>query len=243
MTTEVICTIGGLLVVAAVATTRLCVKNKRKKTETRVREQLSDLDQIFHPEFNDVLTTEKKETPDDTIIPTNDTDNEELHNTIIEPDLIPNLPEEKTAPEEICSKYAELKLVTESIQVENLKGLVIDRIEEIEEASHPDDAALLSLSFIQELKLMAQAYSDNNAKALTDIITELERLLTIDGYTILDSDEWDSSTQRAVKIHYDLVEGDSPTIKQKVSLGLSKQGRIIKKQEVELLKPQPTQHN
>lgn len=130
-----------------------------------------------------------------------------------------------------------LKMYAANVSDIRLKELLMDRLDELFEYTvEPEQLALLTVDLLDELKRMESNYREADAENLLSLRSLLQKLLDSTGCELLDSDDWNASIQRAVKIEYTLPEYSAPSIKEKKASGLRVKGRLIRKQEVILLK-------
>lgn len=130
-----------------------------------------------------------------------------------------------------------LRLITAAVTDDDLKGLMEDRVAEfIEDSRHRDDCALSAVDFMDELSCIESAYSEPLVASIVKMKTVILDGLQKADYEILDSDVWNPDIQRAVKISHVLEPDSFPQIAVKRATGLRCQGRLIRKQEVEILK-------
>lgn len=119
----------------------------------------------------------------------------------------------------------------------HLKELLMDRLDELfEYDAEPEQLALHAVDLLDELKRMENNYREADAENLLSLRSLLKNLLDSTGCELLDSYDWNAAIQRAVKIEYTLPEYSAPSIKEKKASGLRVKGRLIRKQEVILLK-------
>lgn len=120
---------------------------------------------------------------------------------------------------------------------ENLKMLLLDRLDEIdEEAPELTRQALCAVTLLDEIREMKGAYTGQNAAVLSEIARGVNQHLIELECEVLDSDSWDASIQKIGKVTYDLPPGTEPVITAKLSSGLKIAGRLIRKQSVALSK-------
>lgn len=124
----------------------------------------------------------------------------------------------------------------EAIEDENLRELLKDRLTNIAEDSDMEQQALLAAALLDEIGIFNAAYTGNDFNQLKQICRELRLELEANQCELLDSDTWVPEIQRAIKIDYTLPEGSSPVVAQKHALGIKVNDRLLKKQEVTLLK-------
>lgn len=130
-----------------------------------------------------------------------------------------------------------LRSIADSVTDADLKGLMEDRVAEFIDASrHPDDCALAAVDFLDELSGIESAYDETLSSLIVNMQSVVKDGLKKSGYEILDSDAWNPDMQRAVKISHVLKPDDFPQIAAKRASGLRCQERLIRKQEVEILK-------
>lgn len=137
-------------------------------------------------------------------------------------------------------RTAELRVHVFSATEENLRLLLLDRLDEIdEEAPELSRQAICAITLLDEIQQMQSAYSEHNATALADLSQAVRQQLTELNCELLSSDVWDPETQKIGKISYDLPAGSEPIVTAKLSSGLKINGQIIRKQSVALSKSAP----
>lgn len=120
---------------------------------------------------------------------------------------------------------------------ENLKLLLLDRLDEIdEEAPTLTRQALCAVTLLDEIREMESAYTEQNAEVLAELITGVTRHLAELECEVLDSDTWDATIQKIGRITYNLPPGAEPVITAKLASGLRVDGQIIRKQSIVLSK-------
>lgn len=135
------------------------------------------------------------------------------------------------------TKPLTLKALAAKATNEDLRALLLDRVEEIEdERDNPQKEALLMVDFIDELKRIHNAYSGADAANIGDLCNLIVQTLSAQECELLDSDKWSPEIQRAIKIDYCLPEGQEPRISSKHATGLKWRGKILRKQEVQIQK-------
>lgn len=131
----------------------------------------------------------------------------------------------------------ELRIIANSAEEENLKMLLLDRLDEIEEENADFcQQALCAVLLIDELRQMQGAYTGQNAQCIKDMLYALQEELSARECEILNSDTWTPEIQKIGKVEYTLPNGATPVITAKLASGLRLKGRIIKKQIVALNK-------
>ena len=114
-------------------------------------------------------------------------------------------------------------------------SFVTERLEE----SRPHDSldetkwAIGVVDFLDELKEAGLTATEQERVASRALADQLLALLTEKGFTLLDSDEWNPDKQRAVAV-VRKPDATGTKILGKGSTGLSRNGRIIRKQEVKI---------
>ncbi len=152
----------------------------------------------------------------------------------------PSEDEEKKRTERLAS----LQSGAESIKDENLRGLALDRLEEIRQnGGSLEGRALAAVDFWDELNGMRCAYTGDDQRCIIQLSELLLQPLSENGCERLDSDSWQPDIQRAIDIDTTLPPGSEPKIVEKYSSGLRVRGRLIRKQEVHLLKSDTTTMN
>lgn len=132
---------------------------------------------------------------------------------------------------------SKLKDIADSVDDEDLRGLMVDRVAEFTDVSRlDDDCALSAVDFLDELSNIESAYSEPLSFCIASMKSVIKSDLLQADYEILDSDTWTPEIQRAVKISHTLEPDAFPLIAAKRASGLRCKGRLIRKQEVELLK-------
>lgn len=127
--------------------------------------------------------------------------------------------------------------IANSATEEDLKMLLLDRLDEIdEEAPELTRQALCAVTLLDEIREMNGAYTEQNAAVLSELTRGVTQHLIELGCEVLDSDSWDASIQKIGKVTYDLPTGTEPVITAKLSSGLKIAGRIIRKQSVAISK-------
>lgn len=129
-----------------------------------------------------------------------------------------------------------LSTLAEAIENENLRELLKDRLENIAESRDMENQALLATALLDEIGMFQAAYSGNALERLEEMRRALRLELEANECELLDSDTWAPEIQRAIKIDYTQPEGSDPIIAKKHALGIKINSRLIKKQEVTLLK-------
>ena len=129
----------------------------------------------------------------------------------------------------------EMEAASNTSTDENLKGLLLDRLEDIKLYYNSTEKwAKEAVGLIDEIGVMRNAYSGTNGEVLDTICSILKAQLQNRNCEILDSDTWDSSIQRAIKINRILPKGSAPRVATKYSSGIKVEGNLIRKQEIEL---------
>lgn len=146
-------------------------------------------------------------------------------------------PEPAAATTEESSPEPTLHSIATKADDENLKGLLLDRLEEMEELEdEPEQQALCLVNLIDELHTVHNAFSGNDSACIELMLIKIQKHLQENGCELLDTDTWDPTIQRAIKIDYVLPEGQGPIIITKGATGLKVRGRLIRKQEVHIQK-------
>ena len=148
---------------------------------------------------------------------------------------------EKRATEPLQNNMEAEKLTLEEwaqrIVDEDVKGLILDRLEEIEEEhGNPEKEAMLMVDLMDELKLIHNVYKGTDAESIAKLSGMIRATLEQKGCELLDCDTWNPDTQRAVKIDYCLAEEQAPVITAKQATGLKYKGKLLRKQEVKIQK-------
>ncbi len=142
------------------------------------------------------------------------------------------LDEEPSASE--C-QMREMEAASNASTDENLKGLLLDRLEDIKlYAENTEKWAKEAVGLIDEIRVMRNAYSGTNGDVLDTISSILKTQMQDRNCEILDSDTWDPSIQRAIKINRILPKGSTPRVATKYTSGIKVEGNLIRKQEIEL---------
>ena len=149
--------------------------------------------------------------------------------------------EEEAQPETILAEEKNPEPTLHDIAAqaddENLKGLILDRLEEVEELEdEPVQQALCLVNLLDELRTVRKAFSGNDTSCIKLMLNRIQKILHETGCELLDSDTWEPAIQRAIKIDYVLPEGQEPVITEKGASGLKVRGRLIRKQEVHIQK-------
>lgn len=116
------------------------------------------------------------------------------------------------------------------------KEFVRDRLFElslynsIEESCH----ALSVVDFLDELRSADIDASEEERDFSLKIQSEIKNILIENGYTVLDSTEWNPEIQRAVFVEHKPDAEDTKIIGKGAS-GLARRGKIIRKQEVKII--------
>lgn len=119
----------------------------------------------------------------------------------------------------------------------HLRGLLEDRLCTICLERKTENKALEAVNLLDEIDTFHQAYAETNDYHLLAIFkAEIKAYLIKHGCVLLNSDTWNPDIQRAVKITRTETAAEEPTITAKYATGLSVNGQLIRKQEVELLK-------
>ena len=93
--------------------------------------------------------------------------------------------------------------------------------------------ALGVVDFLDELRESYATDSPDEQSSSEAIQRALKDILYSNGYTILDSDEWNPETQRAVAVAHK-PDATGTKILGKGSSGLARNGKLIRKQEVKV---------
>lgn len=112
---------------------------------------------------------------------------------------------------------------------------ISDRLRELDPASCVNETkwALGIVDFLDELE-EASAEATNEERALSaKFRTALLAILVDNGFATLDSNQWNPGTQRAVAV-VRKPDATETTILGKGSTGLSRNGKVIRKQEVKI---------
>lgn len=136
---------------------------------------------------------------------------------------------------------SEMRKIAEKADVEDLKLLLLDRMDEMDEKTSLDSQALCAVALIDEITQMGEAYENQNAAALSSIHAELLRELARHSCEIINSDTWNPEVQKIGRVEYTLEDGASPRIAEKLASGLKMNGRILRKQLVALNKSRQEQ--
>lgn len=148
----------------------------------------------------------------------------------------------ETEHAQCCSrmlKVEKLESFVDQMDDENLRELLIDRIEEItEENRNFENQALIALSLMDEINGFIDSYSGNNHILLKQCGQALHNEFVANQCEILDSDIWEPGVQRATKIDYCLPAYSTTIIHKKLRCGLKIDGRLVRKQDVAIKKSQ-----
>lgn len=132
---------------------------------------------------------------------------------------------------------AELRTVANSAEDENLKMMLLDRLDEIEEEEADFcQQALCAVLLIDELQQIKSAYTGQNALVIKDMLHALQEELGAHECEVLTSNTWNPEIQKIGKAEYTLPHGATPIITAKLASGLKIKGRIVKKQIIALNK-------
>ena len=118
---------------------------------------------------------------------------------------------------------------------DNWAEFIRDRLGELDPTSCADETkwALGVVDFLDELKEAEGEASPEERKASATLRTALLSSLDFRNFKPVDSDEWDPERQRAVAV-VRKPDATGTTILGKGSTGLSRYGKIIRKQEVKI---------
>lgn len=213
--------ISGVLLVALLIACFFMVQCKGKCRAGVTEEARKDMGE----QLDSILGTKKTDTP-----------KEEVEMGLAEQPLparetvIVTAPVEKTEPT-VAKEPTSVNMdeIMQGLQDEDLRELVRDRLEQI--SRRTEDWALEMVDSLGEMESLKTEISED-AQSLHTICTEMRRQLTELGCEVIDSDEWNSERQRAIKTEQTLPPGSAPQITRKVSFGLCVQGRLVRKQEV-----------
>ncbi len=129
----------------------------------------------------------------------------------------------------------EMEAASNASTDENLKGLLLDRLEDINRYSENTEKwAKEAVGLIDEISVMRNAYSGTNGDVLDTISSILKTQMQDRNCEILDSDTWEPSIQRAIKINRILPKGSTPHVAAKYASGIKVEGNLIRKQEIKL---------
>lgn len=131
--------------------------------------------------------------------------------------------------------------IAQTADDEDLKLLLLDRMDEIDEEASLNSQALCAVTLVDEITQMCKAYEGQNAVTLSSIHSEILRELARHNCEIIDLDTWDSEVQKIGKEEYTLEDGAVPHIAEKLASGLKMNGRVIRKQLVALNKSRSEQ--
>ena len=114
-------------------------------------------------------------------------------------------------------------------------SFVADRLAETDPATLSDETkwALGVVDFLDELKESEEDASEAERSASHSLSDQLKTALGAKGFSLVDSDEWNPDKQRAVAVARK-PDAKEPKILGKGSTGLSRNGKILRKQEVKL---------
>ncbi len=128
-----------------------------------------------------------------------------------------------------CGKLAN------DLQEPDLRGLVLDRLADLQGETAGDEAWGLALvDLLDELQLMQASYSPEDADAVSRLGWELRALLAHYEGELIDDSSWIPARQRAVKVERCLPEGAAARVFPTGLSGLLVRGELIRKQEVRL---------
>ncbi len=132
---------------------------------------------------------------------------------------------------------AAILALTDCITDSNLKELIKDRLSEIDdETGNIEKQALCAVNLYDEINTFIRSYKGKNNEQLEKILSRILSELRHHHCELIDEDTWNPEHQRAVAIAYTLPENSTPIISEKKSTGLIVNNRLIRKQEVTLLK-------
>lgn len=114
-------------------------------------------------------------------------------------------------------------------------SFVADRLAETDPATSSDETkwALGVVDFLDELKESEADASEAERAASRSLSDRLKTALCAKGFSLVDSNEWNPDKQRAVAVERK-PNATETKILGKGSTGLSRNGKIIRKQEVKL---------
>lgn len=120
-----------------------------------------------------------------------------------------------------------------SFTSENLKGLIQDRINDLNITGlSVEQWALGVVDFIDEVSGIRNGLSDRERQHLKVLVNQLKKQLAAMDCVLIDEDEWNPKKQRAITTRKTLPKEALPRITDKGATGLMIQGKLIRKQEV-----------
>ena len=132
---------------------------------------------------------------------------------------------------------AEINTLADSLTDFDLRELIKDRLSEIDDgAGNIEKQALCAVDLHDEINTFIQSYKGQNNTQLGKILVRILSEMQNHHCELIDEDTWNPEHQRAVAIAYTLPENSTPIISEKKSTGLIVNNRLIRKQEVTLLK-------
>ncbi len=137
------------------------------------------------------------------------------------------------------SKPVELEWPSPNVRREGVSQewgeFVTERLEELRPQQDIDESkwALGIVDFLDELKESGSEASPAERSISTSLQNELLNILSTRGFELVDSETWSPDLQRAVAV-VRKPDTITTTILKKGSTGLSRNGKIIRKQEVKI---------
>lgn len=112
---------------------------------------------------------------------------------------------------------------------------IADRLKELNPGATPTDDkwAVAVVDFWDELRACSNEWLTPDALCAREIQKSLQAFIGQFGYCLIDCDKWSPNVQRAVSIVHD-ADVIEPMIVEKGATGLSKNGKLVRKQEVKV---------
>lgn len=240
-------TISALMVCGATAMNLLRRRKSDREAEKEVRKAVADI--LQQPsEQQEVTTKNLRRHPTDSEL--KKPINASSSTTPNAPEIAPNRPEPElgsSAPstcnkiplsnltkEENVLSSTRLRPIADSVENEDLRLLLLDRLDEMDDETEIIKQALCAVDVYDEITQMKTAYSGTDAEQLKQFLVTIRLILSEQQCDILCSDSWEPETQKIGRTDYDLPEGEAPTMTANLSSGLRVNGRIIRKQSIAL---------
>ena len=141
---------------------------------------------------------------------------------------------ERDAPTPVEFEWPSPNVTNEGVSQE-WREFVTERLEELRPQRDIDESkwALGIVDFLDELKESESEASSAEKSLSTSLQRELLGILSTRGFAIVDSETWNPDLQRAVAVVRN-PDAIKTKILKKGSTGLSRNGKIIRKQEVKI---------
>ena len=112
---------------------------------------------------------------------------------------------------------------------------ITDRLKELNPGEVPTDDkwAVAVVDFWDELRACSNEWLKTDDLCAKEIQKSLQAFIGQFGYRLIDSDKWNPNVQRAVSIVHD-ADAIEPMIVEKGATGLSRGGKLVRKQEVKV---------